>query len=304
VREVLSLLTSYCLVQSTAYPPADELDPHLSQLLRERNATLERYARQDVDAAQLLGRMVSGYATLRRFYELRDGLDWDKASAARWLAQRRRAASALVAVIASADDNIRGGLLDPTRDSVVSEDFLLALLGEATVFFSSPDKSTTATTTSGRPQSSNHHRTRHDGVPVVSLAQVDTLLKAVEDLETVTPRVRRVCAAFYNAALQSAPGGASSTPADLLARASAAGKEGEGSFVLAGSALLASRTHREVGSDVVRGWDWRKGVTVRRTGDGDGGELDDGAEMLGRLRVGLAGELARLWVEEADHMAF
>ena len=33
VKDVLDLLISYCLVQSQSYPPASELDPHLSTLL-------------------------------------------------------------------------------------------------------------------------------------------------------------------------------------------------------------------------------------------------------------------------------
>ncbi|CRK29377.1 hypothetical protein BN1723_018393, partial [Verticillium longisporum] len=77
------------------------------------------YAKQDLEAAQLLGRMLSGYATLRKFYELRDteglaNMSWYKS-----LNIRRQAASALVAVVASSDDNIRGGLYDESRDAVV-----------------------------------------------------------------------------------------------------------------------------------------------------------------------------------------
>ena len=63
---------SYSLIQSTVFPATQDLDDHLHQLLTERTQTLERYAKQDLEAAQLLGRILSGYATLRKFYEIRD----------------------------------------------------------------------------------------------------------------------------------------------------------------------------------------------------------------------------------------
>ena len=50
------------------------------------------------------------------------------------IARKKAAATALLAVIASATDNIHGGLYDEQRGAVVQVDGLLALLGEALVF--------------------------------------------------------------------------------------------------------------------------------------------------------------------------
>lgn len=82
----------------------------------------------------------SGYATLRRFYEIRDeAINLEKGQKPKYrpLARKRAAADALVAVIRSASDSIYGGLYDQDRDSAVQVDGLLALLGEALVFIDS-----------------------------------------------------------------------------------------------------------------------------------------------------------------------
>ena len=288
VREVMNLLISYSLMQSTAFPPADELDDHLGRLLRERNATLEAFAKCDLEAANLVGRMLSGYATLRRFYDIRDD---ESLSPAR---RRALAAPALVAVIASADDNIRGGLYDATRDAVVSEDFLLALLGEAL-----------ALTTL------DLHREPHGPPPPIGLDGAEVLLKAVEDLQSVEgSRVQAACDDFFQIVLQSAPGLEGSSPADLMRMSSSAASGGSGglggsSYVLSGSSMVASMLHRSLsggagapgrpapprlGAAVKRGWDWRSGMNAKSTA----------ADVVRLLRLGLSRDLARLWILEAD----
>lgn len=91
----------------------------------------------DEEAARILQFYLSGYATLRRFYEIRDegvGLKQGERPQYQPMARRRAAAQALVAVIGSAADSIYGGLYDPDRDSAVQVDGLLTLLGEALVF--------------------------------------------------------------------------------------------------------------------------------------------------------------------------
>jgi hypothetical protein len=272
VREVMNLLISYSLLQSTPYPPTNELDDHLQKLLSNRNETLRDSATQDLEAAELLGKMLSGYASLRQFYELRD----DEGSFSP-VVRRRQAVAALTSVIASADDNIRGGLFDASRDAIVSEDFLLALLGEASVFVSGPD----------------HAFNGSGGGAEVDLDQIDVLLKAVEDLQSVGDRVYRSAEEFFQLVLASVPGGLKgSTPADLMRKSSAGG-----SFVLAGSQVLASQLQRSIsggnmkgGSNVRRGWDWRREMSSGITGEG----------FLRRMRVGLTKDLARLWLEEAD----
>jgi hypothetical protein len=264
VREVMNLLISYSLIQSTAFPPANDLDDYLHKLLTDRKKTLEQCANQDMEAAELLGKMLSGYASLRQFYDIRD--NEDALPNATPLSRRQQAATALISVIASSDDNIRGGLFDQTRDGIVSEDFLLALLGEALVFVSNPDNTNV------------HHG--QPAAPVVTLDQIDVMLKAVEDLQAVSSRVYNACDEFLQLVLASAPGGLKgSTPADLLRKSGAGGGGGAGGTP---------------GSFALAGWDWRSEVAAKTTGE----------DVMKRLRLGLAKDLAGLWLAEADEMVW
>ncbi|KAI1380794.1 hypothetical protein F4677DRAFT_198627 [Hypoxylon crocopeplum] len=264
IRDVLNTLMSISLVESTTYPPESELDNTLKRLLKERAVTLEQFAKQDLEAAELLGKMLSGYATLRKFYELRDG---DGKTTGKSFLRRQQAATALTAVISSADDNIRGGLYDDTRDAVVSEDFLLALLGEASVFVS-------------------------QSPAVITLDQIDTLLKAIEDIQTVGSRVYDASDEFFKLVLASGQG-RGSTPADLLKQSTSSLG---GSFMMTGSSMMASQLHQSVvKSGVMKGpikraWDWRTGVF---SGSSSG-------DVLKQVRLGLTRDLANLWLEQAD----
>ncbi|TRX95299.1 hypothetical protein FHL15_003991 [Xylaria flabelliformis] len=266
VRDVLNTLMSISLVESTVYPPTSELDDTLLGLLLERTATLEAFAKQDLEAAELLAKMLSGYATLRQFYECRDGGNKPHQKS---LLRRQRAAAALTAVIASADDNIRGGLYDDTRDAVVSEDFLLALLGEFSVFVG-------------------------QSPPVVRLEQIDTLLKAIEDIETVGTRVYEVADEFFKLVLASGHG-KGSTPASLLDQST---PSLGGSFVMTGSSMIASQLHKSVmrsgmvKAGTKRAWDWRTAVYTTASSK----------EILKQLRLGLTKDLANLWLEQADNV--
>jgi homoaconitase len=268
VREVLNLLISLSLTESTVYPQEKDLDDELKKLLRNRTQTLERRANQDLEAAQLLGRMLSGYATLRKFYELRDELKDEDLASTKAAGIKKQAAIALVAVISSSDDNIRGGLYDETRDAVVSEDFLLALLGEATVFINQTPAA-------------------------ITLDQIDILLKAIEDVQTVGSRVYTACDDFFNVVLSTGQGLKGSTPADLMKK-STASLSGS-SYVLSGSSMLASHMHKSVsgGGKIHRGWDWRKNWTATTNSE----------EVLRTLRHGLARDLASLWLDDADGVA-
>lgn len=270
----MNLLISYSLVQSTAYPPASELDDHLHRLLTDRNKTLEQCANQDLEAAELLGKMLSGYASLRQFYSVRDGENSHLISA------RQQAATALVSVIASSDDNIRGGLYDQTRDGIVSEDFLLALLGEATAFVTDPENT-------------NVHFGKYSE-PAITLDQIDIMLKAIEDLQAVGSRVYNTCEEFLQVVLAAVPGGLKgSTPADLLKKSTSSLS---GSYVLGASSMMASQLQKSLGpgsaltKNVKRGWDWRKEMTAKTKGE----------DVMRRLRLGLAKDLAGLWLAEAD----
>ncbi|KAI3394752.1 hypothetical protein diail_2281 [Diaporthe ilicicola] len=274
VRDVMHFLIAYSLIQSAAYPPAAELDDHLRQLLKQRNATLERLAKQDLEAAELLGKMLAGYATLRKYYEIRDDESLP-------LARRQKsAAAALMIVIASSDDNIRGGLYDASRDAIVGEDFLLALLGEALVFV-------------------DHSQRGPGSSPLITLEQLDVLLKAVEDIQSVGSRVYDTCKDFFQLVLASAPALLKgSTPADLMKKSTE-----KGSMVLTGSSMLASQLHRSVAGgspgkssavapkgNAKRGWDWRSGLDYSTSAE----------QVLRVLRLGLTKDLAKLWLEEAD----
>ncbi|KAK8874469.1 Nuclear pore complex subunit Nup85 [Apiospora arundinis] len=264
IRDVLNGLMSISLAESTTYPPNSELDARLKSLLQERTSTLEQFAKQDLEAAELLGKMLSGYATLRKFYELRDG---NGKSTSVSLARRQQAATALTFVVASADDNIRGGLYDDTRDAVVSEDFILALLGEASIFV-------------------------NQSPTVITLEQIDTLLKAVEDVETVGSRVYEAADAFFQIVLSSGQG-KGSTPGDLMKMSTSSLG---GSFVMTGSSMMASQLHKSIrNSGVLKGpikrsWDWRTEVLA----------ASSSADILKTIRLGLTKDLANLWLEQAD----
>ncbi|KAK9426155.1 putative Nuclear pore complex protein Nup85 [Seiridium unicorne] len=263
VRDVLNGLMSISLAESTTYPPENELDDRLRLILKERTSTLEQFALQDLEAAELLGKMLSGYATLRKFYELRDG----NGSNPRSLARRQQAATALSFVIASADDNIRGGLYDDTRDAVVSEDFILALLGEASVFVNQTPT-------------------------ILSQTQLDTLLKAVEDIQTVGSRVYDAADAFFQIVMSSGHG-KGSTPADLMKKSTTSLG---GSFVMTGSSMMASQLHKSIReSGVLKGpikrtWDWRTTVLA---GSSSG-------DVLKKIRLGLTRDIANIWLDQAD----
>lgn len=92
---------------------------------------------QDAEAAELLSKSLSGYATIRKFYDLRDEevlLKDGETPEHRPMTRKRIAANALMVVISSAADSIRGGLYDPEVEAVVPVDVLLPLLGEALLF--------------------------------------------------------------------------------------------------------------------------------------------------------------------------
>ncbi|KAI9686856.1 MAG: hypothetical protein M1822_002609 [Bathelium mastoideum] len=134
IKEVLNLLIAYSLVLSSAYPAQSDLDERLKHLLTSPRDSLVALSNIDSEAARLLSLYLSGYATLRKFYDLRDeevNLQDGQKPEHRPLARKRAAAAALVTVIESASDSVRGGLYDPDADAVVQVDALLALFGEA-----------------------------------------------------------------------------------------------------------------------------------------------------------------------------
>lgn len=137
IKDVLDLLISLSLVESIAIPPVSALDPNLHALVFTPEDSLDQLKEIDEKAAAMLHTQLTGYAALRRFYDLRDediDLEHGQKSRLRPIARKTAAATALLAVINSAADNIHGGLFDPDRGSVVQVDGLMALLGEAMIF--------------------------------------------------------------------------------------------------------------------------------------------------------------------------
>lgn len=235
----------------------------------------------DVGAAELLSAHLSGYATLRRFYDLRDSeIDpTNQSKALRPLARRRAAADALIAVIMSAADSIHGGLYDDAVDSVVPIHGLLVLLGEALPFI-------------------NQH-TR-----ILSTAQIFALLKAVEDVSTVSASISAQCEECFDSALAAAKGAPVPSLKESLNRSTMDGSGSSSGFSLIKMMTSESQSNGSMGGSGVlvrtrsngsthdnatirRAWDWRTGF------DGTAKSQD----VLLMLRLGLAREVSRVWTD-------
>jgi hypothetical protein len=137
MKELLHTLVTISVVQSRAYPPKTELDPTLEQLLASPKNAISHLNTADLEAGWFLSTYLSGYATIRGFYEIRDERihqKLDKDTVTDPQERKTQAAAALVATITSAADSIRGGLLDPSINVVIPVDNLLSLLGETLVF--------------------------------------------------------------------------------------------------------------------------------------------------------------------------
>lgn len=295
LKGVLDLLVSHCLVTSTAYPPIVDMDLKLKSLVTSPRQALAGLARTDEEAAILLSTHLSGYATLRRFYDLRDE-DVCSVSGHRLthkpLARRKEAANALAAVIASAGDSIHGGLFDPEVDAAMQVDGLLVLLGEALVFL-------------------------NQAARTFSLDQAFALIQAAEDLQTVGSRIQEQCETVLRAALAnyhdgSLPQSLSPTkrqqqqPRSLqTSRSAMSGSQfsligssafnsqempspvsGSGSVMLVRQPGTSGKSN--YGGDGKRGWDWRVGFARGATGK----------DVLGVLKLALAKEIADGWQED------
>lgn len=322
LREILSLLTSFSLVQSRSYPSDTALDPRLRSFLESPKQTLTYLSRADLSAAQLLATHLSGYATMRKFYELRDEDEVAKVTcrkpAHRPKERRREAAKALVTAISSAAQSIRGGLYDPEAESVLQVDGLLVLLGEALPFL---DRQSRSGQPYPFPVEANIPFT--ESIRTLSVPQINVILAAVEDLSTAPSLITAQCAECLTATLGAAhnsttgPGAKDEpvpTPHDLLkksisslntATTTGSGTMTSSQFSLVGSSLLNagsaadsagssavldrdSAQQKRSGNDVVRrGWDWRAPF-----------EKDLGADTLMKtVRLALAKEIGRAWVD-------
>ncbi|CUS15115.1 unnamed protein product [Tuber aestivum] len=108
LHNILTKLTTSSLLHSTPSPAPPSLDPVLSDLLKTPTSITSPILRFEL----------SGYATLRNFYESRDSGD------------HSRAVKALVAVLKSAGEKLDGGVYDADWDSAVEEWMIAVLLGE------------------------------------------------------------------------------------------------------------------------------------------------------------------------------
>jgi len=239
----------------------------------------------------MLSAHLSGYATLRRFYDLRDAdvstppptqnaKDKEKDSAVtpslRPKARNRAAASALLILISSSASPISGGLYDSAVETAVPVDVLLPLLGEALVFLNTAQRT-------------------------LSLRQLYALLAAIEDYETAGALVKGQCEEVLQTTLRAARGDRVPNPEpkaalqksgsglggsvysligsqDFSVSSSVGGQSTEGSAVLVQGGKI---------EDVQRGWDWRKGFPRGA----------EGGELVRVLRLGVAREVARCFAE-------
>lgn len=239
------------------------MDQQLASLLTKDRPGFVRLARSDPKAATLLSSNFSGYATLRKFYDLRDQdvsqSPSSNTSHLRPLERKREAAKALMAVIESAADCIRGGLFDPEVESAIPADALLVLLGETLPLLSTEQR-------------------------IFSKNDVYTLLRIVEDFSTAPARIRDRAEDLFRASGSSYRGGGGT---DSLKKSKSDLSTGSGSSydMLASSVMALSQEHGKV--QTARGWDWRKGL------DGAGGASVGSKEVLAVLRLALSQEVAR-----------
>jgi hypothetical protein len=283
VRLVIDLLVSFCLVQSAAYPTNSDIDANLRYLVGNPKKALSDLIKTDPEAAEMLSFYLSGYACLRKFYNLRDEDVIAKTEGrkpySRPAARKREAAKALTAVINSAADCIYGGLYDPERQSAIQVDGILTLLGEATAFLA------------------NHAEQKQ----TFTTDQFYALLAAIEDLQTVNSRVYDATEECLQAALRNSRGSTPPSPRAMLKKSVSSGTNSNFSFSMMGSEMMArseesgrSTGGKSVGGsgvlvadgkvkDVERGWDWRAGFKGKET---------TGADVLKVLRRGIARELS------------
>ncbi|KAF2768864.1 hypothetical protein EJ03DRAFT_383117 [Teratosphaeria nubilosa] len=281
LKNELAYLNSLCLFSSSAVPATGDLDPQLASLLSRERVALVGLARADPDAADILASHLSGYATLRRFYELRDqdvAASSSTKTALKPLERKREAAKALIAVTTSAADCVQGGLFDPQIESVVPVDGVLVLLGECLPLLGQPKR-------------------------IFTKEHVFTLLRLVEDFSAAPGRIKDNAQDLLRSSMAAYHDGqASGTPSHKLRSSRKAGSAsgsgflgGSGYDMLASSTMLRSQESSGGGDDVARAWDWRKGLDAVASGSmNEVGEK----EVLGMLRAALSMEVARGWSGE------
>lgn len=273
VRKVLEFLITSSLVQSSAFPPDEDLDYHMRTLIDSPLDALTQISVMDSEAARLLHVSLSGYASLRKFYELRDGHLKPRDKAKRCVNARKRQASiALLAVITSSSDHIRGGLYDKENNAVVHVNFLLALLGEAMVFVNQTDF-------------------------ILTVPQIQTLLYTIEDFNCVPSFVYTKCTEFLQTVITSGGALKKSTPAKSQQQSITDLNRMSNNFSPVSPPLVSKQEQLvkfsgSLSKNVVeRGWDWRDFISTETTGN----------DLLRLLRLGLAKDLGKAWLMEIDN---
>ncbi|KAF2150812.1 hypothetical protein K461DRAFT_244666 [Myriangium duriaei CBS 260.36] len=279
LQSTLDLLLSTSLVRSAAYPAHAELDPQLADLLSNQTGVLSQLARIDVEAAKLLANKSSGYATLRRFYELRDEdneVEEEEESAFKSglkpAARKKEMVKGLVALVESAGESIRGGLYDATAVGVVQVETLLSLLGEALPML-------------------------NDSTPLFNKPQLIALLRAIEDLQTVSSRIYDQAETLFQASMSDFQSGRATDPQDLAKSL----QMGKSTSNLAGSTYGMVNSRGSIESEQAgaaggsgedsRAWDWRRGLALTA------GKSAKGSDVLRILRIAIAREIGRTWAE-------
>lgn len=205
----------------------------------------------DSEAATYLASQLSGYATVRRFYELRDGRKG-----------RKEAAEALLSLIASSSDCIRGGLFDPSIQSVLPVDGILVLLGELLPFC-------------------------QQELRVLTSQDIFTVLRVIEDFSASPTRIHEAAEDVLRACKKACSGPVPSLQKSRSDISTNSGLSGSSYELLMASSTMLSRSS---GSNAVeRTWDWRKGLA---------GVVDLSAStLLLLLRTALAQELGKVWID-------
>ena len=134
-----------------------------------------------------------------------------------------------------------------------------------------------------------------ESASALSLPQCVALVKVVEDLQGVSRWVYDRCENFLRSSLASYHSNESpASPPQLLQNTSS--MTSGSSFSLVGGSMLNSQTsdgmkdHSLVKSQdmVKRGWDWRGGMARNAKGE----------DVLRVLRLGLAKDIAKHWIED------
>lgn len=265
LRKTLELLTSLSLLHSVAMPTSELIDDRLRGLISKDRPALRELAQVDLEAATLLSSHLSGYATLRRFYDLRDQ-DVEgahvlsrNARPLKSLERRRQAATALFGVIKSSADCIPGGLYDREAESVVSVEGLLVLFGEALPLLGQKQR-------------------------IFTEQQVFALIGIVEDYAAAPARIHENANSLLSASLAAyldATGAGPKSKPDLSASSSW--------DLIASQSLMVQSQDGSTKADIKRAWDWRKGlIAVKGAKAGD-------SEVVALLREALAREVAAGW---------